>query len=299
MVAMDDHEDEMDYEGMVIRPPSEADSILLQVTVGCSHNKCIFCGTYKDKRFRIKTDERILKDIRFAAKYCRRQDRVFLMDGDALIIPQPRLVWVLERIREHLPWVRRVGLYANAKSIKRKSDDDLAQLKELGLGIVYLGVETGHPDLLKKICKGTSRENLILQGRRIKQAGIRLSVTVLLGIAGRALSQEHARETGSLLTEMDPDFVGALTVMVLPNTELGRAYAQKEYEPLTVQELLLELGEMVASTRLSRGLFYSNHASNYLPLKVRYPEGQEPALALIRKALQGEVGLRPEWMRAL
>lgn len=151
-MAVRDHndEDEMEYEGMVIRPPSESDSILLQVTVGCSHNKCIFCGTYKDKRFRIKTDERILKDILFAAKYCRRQDRVFLMDGDALIIPQPRLVWILERLREHLPWVRRVGLYANAKSVKLKSDADLAQLKELGLGIVYLGVETGHPELLKK-----------------------------------------------------------------------------------------------------------------------------------------------------
>jgi radical SAM superfamily enzyme YgiQ (UPF0313 family) len=300
-MAVRDHndEDEMEYEGMVIRPPSESDSILLQVTVGCSHNKCVFCGTYKDKRFRIKTDERILKDILFAAKYCRRQDRVFLMDGDALIIPQPRLVWILERLREHLPWVRRVGLYANAKSIKLKSDADLAQLKELGLGIVYLGVETGHPELLKKICKGTGRDNLIRQGKRIKQAGIRLSVTVLLGIAGRGLSRDHARETGSLLTEMDPDFVGALTVMVLPNTELGRAQAQKEYQPLTVQELLQELGEMVAATQLSGGLFYSNHASNYLPIKVRYPEGKEAALALIRKALQGEVGLRPEWMRAL
>ncbi len=292
-------EEEMDYEGMVIRPPSEAYSILLQVTVGCSHNKCIFCGTYKDKRFRIKSDERILKDIRFASQYCKRQDRVFLMDGDALIIPQKRLIWILERIREYLPWVNRVGLYANAKSIKMKSDEELRQLKELGLGIVYLGVETGHPELLKKICKGTSRENLILQGKRIKQAGIRLSVTVLLGIGGTEMSSEHARETGTLLTEMDPNFVGALTVMVLPNTSLGQEYAEKKFQPLSVKQLLIELGEMLAATRLSRGLFYSNHASNYLPIKVRFPEGKEPALALIQKALKGEVSLRPEWMRAL
>lgn len=292
-------EEEMDYEGMVIRPPSEAFSILLQVTVGCSHNKCSFCGTYKDKRFRIKTDERILKDIRFASRYCRRQDKVFLMDGDALIIPQKRLVWILERIREHLPWVKRVGLYANAKSIRMKSDEDLKRLKELGLGIVYLGVETGHPELLKTICKGTSRENLILQGKCIKKAGIKLSVTVLLGIAGPDMSLEHARETGSLLTEMDPDFVGALTVMVLPNTLLGQDYAGGKFQPLTVPQLLTELGEMVAATQLSRGLFYSNHASNYLPIKVRYPGGKEPALALIQKAIQGGVGLRPEWMRGL
>ena len=292
-------EDEMEYEGMVIRPPSEADSILLQVTVGCSHNKCSFCGTYKGKRFRIKTDERILKDILFASRYCRRQDRLFLMDGDAMIIPQKRLVRILDRIREHLPWVRRIGLYANAKSIKMKSDEELRDLKELGLGIVYLGVETGHPELLKKICKGTSAENLILQGRRIKAAGIRLSVTVLLGIGGKAWSGEHARETGRLLTEMDPDFVGALTVMVLPNTDLGREYAEGGFEPLEVRELLVELGEMLAATHLSRGMFYSNHASNYLPVKVRFPEGKEPALALIQKALQGKVNLRPEWMRAL
>jgi len=292
-------EDEMEYEGMVIRPPSEADSILLQVTVGCSHNKCSFCGTYKEKRFRIKKDERILKDILFASRYFRRPDRVFLMDGDALIIPQKRLVWIMERIQEHLPWVRRIGLYANAKSIKMKTDEELRQLKELGLGIVYLGVETGHPELLKKICKGTSAENLIRQGKRIKAAGIRLSVTVLLGIGGKALSQEHARETGRLLTEMDPDFVGALTVMVLPNTELGREYAEGGFQPLEVQEFLLELGEMVSATQLSRGLFYSNHASNYLPIKVRFPEGKEPALKLIARAIKGEVGLRPEWMRAL
>jgi radical SAM superfamily enzyme YgiQ (UPF0313 family) len=292
-------EEELDYEGTVIRPPSEAFSILLQVTVGCSHNKCSFCGTYKDKRFRIKTDERILKDIRFASRYCRRQDKVFLMDGDALIIPQKRLVWILERIREYLPWVKRVGLYANAKSIRMKSDEELNHLKALGLGIVYLGVETGHPELLKTIYKGTSRENLILQGKRIKKTGIKLSVTVLLGIAGPKMSLEHARETGKLLTEMDPDFVGALTVMVLPNTLLGQDYAGGKFQPLTVPQLLTELGEMVAATQLSRGLFYSNHASNYLPIKVRYPEGKEPALALIQKAIQGGVGLRPEWMRGL
>lgn len=292
-------EEEMDYEGIVIRPPSEAYSILLQVTVGCSHNKCTFCGTYKDKRFRIKDDERIVKDILFAARYCRRQDKVFLMDGDALIIPQQRLVWILERIREHLPWVKRVGLYANAKSIRLKSDEELERLHALGLGIVYLGVETGHADLLKKIRKGTTRENLILQGKRIKRAGMTLSVTVLLGIGGKELSREHALATGSLLTEMDPDFVGALTVMILPNTPLGEAFARGEFKPLSVPELLTELGEMVAATQLSRGCFYSNHASNYLPLKIRYPEGKEPALALIRKALQGEVGLRPEWLRGL
>ncbi len=153
--------EEMHYEGNCIRPPSEAFSILLQVTLGCSHNKCTFCGTYPDKRFAIKDDRIILNDILFASKYMKRQDRVFLMDGDALIIPQKRLMWILDRIKEHLPWVRRVGAYANTKSIRMKSPDDLQRLKENGLGILYLGVETGDDETLKRIRKGTSAQNLI------------------------------------------------------------------------------------------------------------------------------------------
>jgi len=132
----------MHYEGNCIRPPPEAYSILLQVTLGCSHNKCTFCGTYKDKRFGIKDNDIILNDILFASKYMKGQDQVFLMDGDALIIPQKRLMWILERIKEHLPWVKRIGAYANTKSISKKSLQELTELRENGLGMIYLGVET-------------------------------------------------------------------------------------------------------------------------------------------------------------
>jgi radical SAM superfamily enzyme YgiQ (UPF0313 family) len=291
--------EEMHYEGNCIRPPSEAYSILLQVTAGCSHNKCTFCGTYKDKRFRIKDDQTILGDILFASKYMKRQDRVFLMDGDALIIPQKRLMWILERIKEHLPWVRRVGAYANAKSIGMKTLEELKALKENGLGILYLGVETGDEALLKKIRKGTSAQNLIDMGRKVREAGIKLSVTVLLGIAGRERSLEHARATGDLLTRMDPNYVGALTVMLIPGTPLHDEYQNGTFELLSEQELLLELREMIAHTQLSRGLFFSNHASNYLPIKARLPKGKQEALDQIDSALRGEIGLRPEWMRAL
>jgi len=291
--------DEMHYEGTCIRPPSEAYSILLQVTVGCSHNKCTFCGTYKDKRFRIKDDRTILGDILFAAKYMKRQARVFLMDGDALIIPQKRLMWILDRIREHLPWVRRVGAYANAKSIRMKTLDELKSLRENGLGILYLGVETGDEDLLKNIHKGTSAQNLIDMGRKVRQAGIKLSVTVLLGIAGRDRSLQHAQATGELLTRMDPNYVGALTVMLIPGTPLHDDYINGTFELLSERELLLELREMIAHTQLSRGLFFSNHASNYLPIKARLPNGKQEALDQIDMALRGEIGLRPEWMRAL
>jgi radical SAM superfamily enzyme YgiQ (UPF0313 family) len=200
----------LSYEGIIIRPPSEAYSIILQATVGCAHNKCAFCGTYKGVRFRIKDEAIILGDLAFAARHLGHQDRLFICDGDALVMPQERLVWLLTEIRSRLPWVRRVGLYANAKSIKLKSDAELAQLRDLGLGIAYLGVESGEDKILQAINKGTSAENLILQGRRLRAAGIKLSVTVLLGLGGVELSLEHARATGRLLTELDPDYVGAL-----------------------------------------------------------------------------------------
>jgi len=294
------HESEgMHYEGTCIRPPSEAFSILLQVTLGCSHNKCTFCGTYKDKRFAIKDNDTILSDILFASRYMKRQDRVFLMDGDALIIPQRRLLWILERIREHLPWVKRVGAYANAKGIKMKSDEELSELKAAGLSILYLGVESGDDETLKKICKGTTAENLIKMGRRVRFAGIKLSVTVLLGIAGRQRSMIHAKATGELLSAMDPNYVGALTVMLIPGTPLYDQAKSGEFQILSEKELLLELKEMISHTNLSRGLFFSNHASNYLPIKARIPGGKEEALAIIDKALRGEVGLRQEWMRGL
>ncbi len=293
-------EDEgMHYEGYCIRPPSEAYSILLQVTLGCSHNKCTFCGSYKDKKFTIKDDEIILSDILFASKYMKRQDRVFLMDGDALVIPQKRLMWILDRIKEHLPWVRRVGAYANTKSIRMKSLEDLIELRENGLGILYLGVETGDDELRKKINKGSSSRTCIEMGRKVKEAGMKVSVTVLLGIAGRERSLEHARATGELLSAMDPNYVGALTVMLIPGTPLHEEYRRGEFQLPNEKELLIELREMIAHTHLSRGLFYSNHASNYLPVKAKLPKGKQEALDLIDAALRGDIGLRPEWMRAL
>jgi radical SAM superfamily enzyme YgiQ (UPF0313 family) len=298
---MDDAFDEegMHYEGMCIRPPSEAYSILLQVTLGCSHNKCSFCGTYKDKRFTIKDDKIILSDILFASKYMRRQDKVFLMDGDALIIPQKRLMWILERINEHLPWVKRVGAYANAKSIKMKTLEDLIELRKNGLGILYYGVETGDDELRKKITKGSDAKTCIEMGRKVKEAHIKLSVTVLLGIAGKEGSLRHAKATGELLSAMDPDFVGALTVMLIPGTPLFEEFKNGTFQLPDQRGLLAELKEMIRHTNLSRGLFYSNHASNYLPVKARLPNGKQDAIDLIDRALQGDIGLRPEWMRAL
>jgi radical SAM superfamily enzyme YgiQ (UPF0313 family) len=299
MVVIFPEDEGMHYEGYCIRPPSEADSILLQVTLGCSHNHCTFCGTYRDKRFRIKDDRIILSDILYAAGHMQNEDRLFLMDGDALIIPQPRLMWILERIREHLPWVKRVGAYANAKSIRMKTVEDLTQLRQTNLGILYYGVETGDNDIRTAIHKGSTAATCIEMGRRIKGAGIRLSATVLLGIGGRENSLRHARATGMLLSAMDPDFVGALTVMLIPGTPLYEEHTNGTFTLPDEAGLLGELREMIAHTDLTRGYFFSNHASNYLPVKAKLPGGKQKALDWIDAALRGEIGLKPEWMRAL
>ena len=289
----------MHYEGNIIRPPSEANSILLQVTVGCSRNKCTFCGTYKGERFRIKSDAIIMEDIDFAAKYCKRQRRVFLCDGDALIIPQKRLLKILREIEKQLPWVTRVGLYANAKALNMKTAEELMELKSHGVGIFYLGLETGDDVTLKKIRKGASYGQMIEMGIKAKQAGIKLSITVLLGIAGPQRSQIHARETGRVLSAIDPDYVGALSLMLIPGTPLYQDYQSGEFRLIEPREMLAELRTMIASTNLTRGLFHANHASNYLPIRARLPKDKEPTIRLIDAALAGEVPLKPEYLRAL
>lgn len=289
----------MHYEGTIIRPPSEANSILLQITVGCSRNKCTFCGTYRGERFRIKPDTVIMEDIRFAATHCRRQRRVFLCDGDALIVPQKRLVPILQAIRKELPWVTRIGAYANAKSLQLKRTEELEQLRGLGLGIVYMGVESGDDETLKAINKGASARELTAMGRKAKQAGLKLSITVILGIAGRERSAVHARETGRLLSEIDPDYVGALSLMLIPGTPLHDEWQAGRFPLLEPQEMLCELRTMIAETHLSQGLFHANHASNYLPIKARMPKDKPVVLELIDRALDGRVSLKPECLRAL
>ena len=289
----------MHYEGNIIRPPSEAGSILLQVTVGCSRNKCTFCGTYTGERFRIKPDSIIMEDIAFAARYCNRQRRVFLCDGDALIIPQTRLLKILQAIQERLPWVTRVGVYANVKSLKMKTLEELKTLKTHGLGIAYMGLETGDDFTLKKINKGAAAKDMIAMGKKARAAGIKLSITVLLGIAGRDRSRIHAAETGRVLSAIDPEYVGALSLMLIPGTPLFDDYEAGEFPLIEPHEMLAELRMMIAGTNLSRGLFHANHASNYLPIRARLPRDKEAVLKLIDEALAGKIALKPEYMRAL
>ena len=289
----------MHYEGNIFRPPSEANSILLQITTGCSHNKCTFCGMYKDSRFSIKDDSTIYKDIDFAATHCRNQNRLFLCDGDALIIPQKRLVAILTEINKKIPWLQRVGTYANTKSIKMKTIDELQTLRELGLTIAYMGLESGDNVTLSNINKGADSEKMIEMGQKIRSAGIKLSVTVLLGIAQKERSLTHARETGRVLAESDPEFVGALSLMLTPGTKIHEEYRQGRWHLPGPEEMLEELGVMFSATNLSNGYFHANHASNYLPIRAKLPQDKKKILQLISDALQGKVDLKPEHMRAL
>jgi len=289
----------MHYEGNIFRPPSEANSILLQVTCGCSHNKCTFCGMYKGTRFSIKDDAVIMADIDFAAKHCRRQNRLFLCDGDVLNIPQKRLVAILGTIRERLPWITRVGTYANTKSILRKSPEQLRELYDLGLTMAYMGLESGDDETLRKINKGADSGRMIEMGRKIRAAGMKLSITVLLGIAGRERSDIHASETGRVLSAIDPEYVGALSLMLTPGTPLYDAHRAGDFALLGPSEMLRELRTMFASTDLTDGYFHANHASNYLPIKARLPQDKDAVLGLIDSALKGEQALKPEYMRAL
>jgi radical SAM superfamily enzyme YgiQ (UPF0313 family) len=289
----------MHYEGNIFRPPSEADSILLQVTTGCSHNKCTFCGMYKGSRFTIKDDATIMADIDFAARYCQRQSHLFLCDGDALIIPQQRLVHILATIRQKLPWVKRIGLYANTKGIKMKSAEQLRELQQLGLTIAYMGLESGDDVTLARINKGADAARMIAMGQKIRAAGIKLSITVLLGIADRERSAIHARATGKVLSAIDPEYVGALTLMLTPGTIAHDEYLAGSRSLPGPQEMLAELSEIFAHTELSNGLFHANHASNYLPIKARLPRDKDKVLALLDAALHGKVELKPEYLRGL
>lgn len=290
----------MDYEGMIIRPPSEAYSLLLQVTVGCSHNRCTFCGTYRQKKFKIKTLDRIEKDLQEARTY-GRIEKLFLCDGDAIIIPQPRLVEMLKLIRHYLPTVERIGSYGNAKSILRKSVDELKELRELGLKIIYLGMETGNAELLKEIDKGATREQFAEAARRVKEAGIELSVTVILGIGGIEKSTEHAMDTASLLTEMDPDYVGALTLMLVPQTPLYEDYIAGRFVLPDKIGFIRELYLMIANSDFTDCYFTSNHASNYLPIKARLPRQKEKVLNMIGTVIDEKdfSRMRPEFLRGL
>ncbi|RWX49989.1 Radical SAM superfamily enzyme YgiQ, UPF0313 family [Candidatus Electrothrix marina] len=291
----------MHYQGNIIRPPSEANAIILQVTVGCSHNRCTFCGAYRapEQKFHIKDNRIIAEDIAFAAKYCGRQKTVFLADGDALIIPQKRLLRLCQKIRAELPWVRRISLYANSRDILKRSTQELSELKQAGVGRIYMGLESGQDLTLKAICKGATANEMIEAGRRVREAGIFLSVTCLLGIGGTQFSRQHAEDTATVLNKMRPSQIAVLTLMLLENTELGQAAVAGSFQLPDQVGLFRELRTLLAGLEDLRCQFQANHASNYFTLDGRLPKDRDAFLATIDQVLSGTVALKPEGLRGL
>ncbi|WP_456384707.1 radical SAM protein [Desulfolithobacter sp.] len=289
----------MQYEGTIIRPPSEAGSIILQVTVGCSHNRCTFCGAYRDKTFRVKDRQTITRDIAFAARYCRRQKTVFLADGDVLVLPHARLVELLGQIRARMPWVRRISLYANCRDILRLHVDQLRELRSLGLGRIYMGLESGDDIVLEAVNKGADARSMVRAGLLVREAGLFLSVTCLLGLGGVERSRQHALATARVLGLMEPHQIAVLTLMVLEETELGQAAADGRFVLPPPIQLFAELRTLIAAIEVKRAQFQANHASNYFNLDGRLPRDREKFLAIIDKALKGHLDLKPEPLRTL
>lgn len=290
----------MRYEGMVYRPPSEAYSLIVQVTIGCSHNKCTFCSMYKEKQFRVRKVEEVLEDLRWARTAYRRVDRIFLADGDALVLTNPKLMVILDEIRRLFPECTRVGVYARARDILRKTPEELAQLRDAGIKIVYVGCESGSDRVLTQINKGETAAELIDAVRRAEDAGIAASVTFISGLAGPEGWQEHAVETGKMISAMEPSYASLLTLMAEPAAPLYDEIQSGRFQLLSQAQVLDETELLVRNIDVSRKcVFRSNHASNYLSLKGDLPRDKESMLAQIAYARKNLSTLRPEYFRAL
>lgn len=289
----------MRYRGIVIRPPSEAGSYILQVAYGCSHNACTFCPTYKGVRFQVRDQSEVFEDIREASMLIPRTRRVFLADGNALCLPTRDLEAVLERLRAAFPLLERTGIYANGRDILEKSDEELSRLRELGLGIVYLGLESGDDRVLRAVRKRDTSEEMIEAVRKAHRCGIKTSVIVLLGLGGVEGSEEHAAKSARAVSRMNPDYLSVLTLMLVPGTPLWEKRQAGEFVLPSQLGLLAELRLFLRECELDGCVFRTNHASNYLPLGGVLSRDREAMLRVIDSALERPELLRPEHMRAL
>jgi radical SAM superfamily enzyme YgiQ (UPF0313 family) len=286
-------------EPPVFRPPSEAGSLILQITVGCSHNRCAFCSMYRGKRFRAKPLEQVRAEIDEArTEFGGDVRRVFLADGDAMCLTARRLTATLDALNEAFPRLQRVGIYANARDILGKTADQLAGLRQRGLRILYTGLESGDDQTLAAVEKGATSGQVVAAVRRAGAAGIASSVMVLIGLAGRERSLEHARRSADAINAMAPDFTALLTYTPTPNSPLAERVARGEVALPSPRESIAEIREFVQALTCAT-YFTCNHASNYVPLTGRLPRSQADILAALDAALAGSVALKPEFLRGL
>lgn len=292
---------ELNYDLPLFRPPSEAFSLILQVTIGCSHNACAFCGMYKTKKFRVKDWKELESDIVLAAREMRQARRIFLADGNALAMPTASMLLLLGRLYRAFPMLERVAAYAGPRDILEKSDRELQEIRQAGLEILYLGVESGNGEILHQMHKGVTPSEMIAAGQKAIQAGFKLSVTVINGLGGRNLMREHALDTARLLSQIDPHYLGLLTLMPVPGTVLAMRIARGEFILPGPWEILTEIKLMLEHMQLSNCVFRCNHASNYLPLKGTLSRDQQALVALLDEALQNpdRYRLKPDFLRGL
>lgn len=283
----------------VFRPPAEAESFLLQVTVGCSSDRCAFCGMYKMKSFRVKDPAEVLDDIEREACLAPGTRRVFLMDGDALVLSNAKLIPTLDQLNRAFPRLARISSYANGSNLSRKTDPELRELSSRKLKLIYMGLESGSQAILDRCGKSSSVHEMIGSVRRAEKAGIKSSVMVLLGLGGRAHSGEHVRGTIEALNAMQPRYLSFLSLMIVPGTPLEQQMKKGAFEELGAKELLQECYGIVSGLELEHTVFRSNHASNYLPLEGVFPKDKPALLAMLQAALEGKTGLRPDFFRGL
>ncbi len=290
----------MRYEGRIYRPPSEADALLLQATLGCSWNHCTYCDMYRDKVFRIRDPAETLADLELAAaRFGPRVHKLFVCDGDALVMPLELWRPLLARARASFPNLERVSTYATARNVLEKTDAELRELRALGLVRLYVGPESGDPVTLKAIAKGATFEDHVEAARRAHAAGMELSVITLLGAGGVERSAEHAEGTARLITAMDPRYAAALTLTVVEGTPQQKLADSGRFVLPDQAGLLRELRAIVDLARPTDAVFRTNHASNHLPLAGRLPADRARIVAVIDAALAGAVPLRPEHLRGL
>lgn len=289
------------YEGDLYRPPSEADSLILQATIGCSYNECTFCGMYRDKRFRVRPLAELEREIAWAREHVPDVRKVFLADGDALVAKASFLAGVLDALREAFPDMRRVSVYASPQSLQVRSVEEMARLRAKGLSLYYLGIESGHDPVLARLEKGVDAAEMVRVARKANEAGVKLSTMILLGAGGRAGSEAHARASAEVVNAIQPRFVSTLVMTPVPDTPLAEQAARGEVDELDPVELAAELRTFLAGLELEGTVFRSNHASNHLTLAGTLPKDKPALVAALDEVLRdpARAPFVPNWMRGL
>lgn len=288
----------MQYEGIVYRPPSEARSLIIQVTIGCAHNRCVFCNMYKEKQFRIRNIAEVLDDLKSSATlYGKQIEKIFFADGDALVVPTKDLLLLLSFIREHMPWVKQVASYETPRDLLMKSAEELRELSRAGLSLLYIGAESGSDQVLTQMQKGATRADLIEACTKAKDCGFRTSVTLISGLGSTKLFEEHARESASLISAIKPDYLGFLTLMLEEPAPIVKLVQDGSFPLLSPDQVMEEMEIFLREVDSEGTVFRSNHASNYVMLKGTLNKDRDALLHTVLEAKE-QLNYRQEnWRR--